>query len=251
MGETIVVIGGAGSIGSAIAEYYANADHNVVIGDIDETKGREVARHANISYAHVDVTDDGSRERFFDQLSGIHHYVSLPGGSLPEEKVPFEELDTAIALESINRNYTGQVFAAKKAIPLLKQSQGDRSMAFISSIGAVASMGVHAYSSAKGGLQTLSTSLSGELGPYGIRTNALILGTVDTARLRRIHTADTMEEFKRLTALGRFVKREEVAKAVYTMTHMLTAMTGAELTLDAGQTVNMHGRLPSQYDRPR
>src|SRR5262249_43642994 len=126
-----------------------------------------------------------------------------------------------------------QIFLTKYL--MTDEADGDRSIVFISSVNAIQSFGLTAYSAAKAGLLGLTQELAGSLGPH-VRVNAVLPGTVPTPRTKK--EPKDFEAYLKKTLLGRFASPEDVAEACYFFTHATKVVTGAELVVDAGQSIS-------------
>ncbi|ADD40016.1 SDR family NAD(P)-dependent oxidoreductase [Stackebrandtia nassauensis] len=173
-GKTVVVTGGAGGIGHAVSEAFTDAGAHVVTVDLTG------ADH------DLDVTDAAALTRAMADVNarhgGPHVLVALAGGSLG---IP-RDLD-AFTDEQFNKvldvNVTGTLNACRAALPYLKQAKG--SIVTCTSIGARQPSPVTgvAYAAAKAAIGGLTRRLAAEVGPDGVRVNALAPGLVLTPRL--------------------------------------------------------------------
>jgi NAD(P)-dependent dehydrogenase (short-subunit alcohol dehydrogenase family) len=92
-----------------------------------------------------------------------------------------------------------------------------------------------AYCSCKAGIVGLTKVMALELGPFGITVNAISPGPIDTEQARRILTKDEIELRTRLTALGKYGKPEDVAKAaLFLASEDSQYITGGVLRVDGG-----------------
>jgi len=91
--ETIVVVGGAGGIGSATVRKYAELEKHVIVGDKNEDTARSLADELGqyVDYVPVDVLNWDSIKRFSetikDKFGTISHFVNLAGGAMTEETI--------------------------------------------------------------------------------------------------------------------------------------------------------------------
>lgn len=229
MAENILVVGGAGGIGSAIVEKYSRQGANVLSANIAYDNSRP-------KHYHVDVTKPESVDKLAHHLNylGITHFISLAGGARNEFGKGIAEVPTDLIDESIKLNLTSHLYLMRAFVPLM-DDKGDRSITLVSSINAIQDWELPAYSAAKAGLLGLVYATTTELGVKGIRVNAILPGTVPTPRTRK--EPKDFETLLKTSALNRLTTPEEVANAVYATTHLLTAMTGQMLVVDCGQTV--------------
>ena len=242
MAENILVIGGAGGIGSAIVEKYEKSGATGLVGDLAYS---QPCQHSQQTYHFpVDVTKPESVLDLAHRLEGypITHFVSLAGGARNEFCKGIAEVTTAVIDESIKLNLTSHIYLMHAFVPLMGGEgdrsitlMGDRSITLVSSINAIQDWELPAYSAAKAGLLGLVYATTTELGARGIRVNAILPGTVPTDRTHK--EPKDFEALLKTSALNRLTTPQEVANAVYATTHLLTAMTGQTLVVDCGQTV--------------
>lgn len=90
-----------------------------------------------------------------------------------------------------------------------------------------------AYSASKGGVNSFTKALAKEVGPSGIRVNALSLGAIETS-MNHFLSPEEKEELEASIDLGRFGSPEEVAKAVLFLAEDATYMSGSILSMDGG-----------------
>ncbi|HZI92700.1 MAG TPA: 3-oxoacyl-ACP reductase FabG [Patescibacteria group bacterium] len=138
--------------------------------------------------------------------------------------------------EVIDVNLTG-AFAWAQASARAMMTHGGGSMVFISSInGLRGKFGLANYSASKAGLIGLTRTLARELGPRGIRVNAVAPGYIRTdltAKVEQRYLDQAVSE----TALGRLGEPEDVAEAVcFLVSERARHITGTVLLVDGGQT---------------
>ncbi|HSX42275.1 MAG TPA: SDR family oxidoreductase [Candidatus Saccharimonadales bacterium] len=230
------VVGGAGTIGQAIVRRYAALPNtNVLV--IDRHNFPAAKNYHNVEHCKVDVTQARTiadlAERLKKRGIAIAHLISLAGGSLADEWGDLATVPDQTLQDSITLNLTSHVWLTKH---LMKGDlPGDRSIIFISSINARSSYGLTAYSAAKAGLLGLTRELAGSLAPK-IRVNAITPGTIVTERTSR--QPKKFAELKRKTLLRRFAEPRDIAAAAYFLTDLTTNITGAEIVVDAGQSLS-------------
>lgn len=172
-GKVAAVTGAAQGIGAAIAERLAQAGATVVIGDLrDPADGREW--HA------LDVTDATSAAGWIEAIVDHHGQLDIV---VNNAGIMFEEDFESHGEESWRRmldvNLTGPFLVCRAATPHLKASRG--SVVNIGSIeGFSRNPGHAAYSASKAGVHGLTGALAVDLGPFGVRANAVAPGWIDT-----------------------------------------------------------------------
>lgn len=237
----ILIVGGAGGIGSAIVRKYSDLGYETIIADIDRINGQLLAGAcANSEYYYLDVLDTNSIHEFFDELDSknekITHFISLAGGALVEEFMGLSGLSDEIIDKSLNLNLKSHIIMVREAMKLFEKTDStDKSITLISSVNAIKDFGLPVYSSAKAGLIGFMISSLNELAQKGIRINVVSPGTVVTPK-----TLKEPKDFDALllnTPMKKFAQTSDIANAVYSITHLITGLNGHNLIVDYGQTV--------------
>ncbi len=256
-GRIAIVTGGAGGIGSAIAERFLADDACVVLLDNDEDAlertGAELKRKFGKDRTRTtrcDVTDEASVARSFAfaarEFGGVDIVVSNAGIA---SAARFEQT----TLEAWRRNMdvlaTGYFIVGREAAQLLKTQAMGGSIVFIASKNAlVASSGAAAYSTAKAAELHLARCMALELAPDGIRVNvvnpdAVLQGSriwssswrAERARAYGIDPSELEKFYRERSLLKQNVTPADVAEAVHFFASDRSAKsTGNILNVDAG-----------------
>jgi NAD(P)-dependent dehydrogenase (short-subunit alcohol dehydrogenase family) len=251
---SVIVVGGAGGIGSAVVTTYLERRIGVVV--VDKNASPEITSPSDGGQLHhvvADVTAPGEIARVRAELAQLGwsfgHLVSLAGGALAVEFGRLTEIDASSIEQSVRLNLTSHILLAREFLPLLRDASDpghsrDRSITLVSSINALRDYGLPAYSAAKAGMFGFVYAMAAELGREGIRINVVVPGTVMTPATRMQQPKD-FEGLRRGSALGRLTRPDDVAAAVHAVSHTLTAVTGQQLVVDCGQLVRAPDwRLP-------
>lgn len=201
----ILVTGGASGLGRALASRFAADGWRVLIGDVNETRGREAASgiEGDVAFRRLDVTDDDSlaaaREWLEAEWGGLDVLVNNAGVAAAGriERIPPEDWDWILDIDLM-----GVVRGCREFVPLFKR-QGHGHIVNIASMAGLLNAPVMAsYNVAKAGVVALSETLRFELEPWGIRTTVVCPGFFQTNLHESLRTpepgmADTL---KRLLA---------------------------------------------------
>ncbi len=218
--RTAVVTGGCSGIGLATVRRLADEGASVVIGDVDDARGPEVADSVGGRYVHCDVTDAAQVAALFATSREAYGSVDVAfnnaGISPPDDD---SILDTEI--EAWRRvqdvNLTSVYLCCKAVIPYMRE-QGRGSIintaSFVAVLGAATSQ--ISYTASKGGVLAMSRELGVQFARDGVRVNALCPGPVNTPMLQELFAADPERAARRLVhiPMGRFAEVEEIAAAV-------------------------------------
>ena len=227
--RVVVVTGAAGGQGAAEVAALRAEGAIVVATDVEDFAGEEPDRTHRL---HLDVTSPEDWETLagwakdrFGRVDGLINNAGVPSRARLEEVV-LEEWNRALAI-----NLTGPMLGIQTMSPLMHAG------ASIVNVGSVAGLTAHytaAYTASKWGLRGLTRVAAMELGPRGIRVNAVHPGYIETPM-----TATAPPAFKganeALTPLGRVGSAEEVAALmVFLMSDECPFLTGADIPVDGG-----------------
>ncbi|MBN8414406.1 MULTISPECIES: SDR family oxidoreductase [Halomonas] len=183
-GLRVLVTAGASGIGLAIASAFAEAGARVHVCDIDDKALDALPPH--ITRTHCDVSNDEDVARLFDDasaLGGLDVVVNNAGIAGPTAGI--EDIDHASWTQTIDINLNGQYRVAHRAAPLLRDSQG-----LLVNLASVAGRLGFAYrtpyAASKWAVVGLTKSLACELGPEGVRVNAILPGIVRGPRITKV-----------------------------------------------------------------
>jgi len=203
----VLVTAGAAGIGLEIARAFLREGAKVHICDVDKEALTAAANSdPALTQTVCDVSDrDAVKKLFADavqRLGGLDCLVNNAGIAGPTgrvEEINPEDWDRCIAID-----LTGQFNCARLAVPLLKQSKNASIMNLSSQAGKHGFPLRSPYAAAKWGVIGFTKSIAIELGPLGIRVNALLPGLVAGDRIRRVIEAKAQQ-------LGRSFKEQEAA----------------------------------------
>ncbi|HYA68306.1 MAG TPA: 3-oxoacyl-ACP reductase, partial [Acidimicrobiales bacterium] len=191
----------------------------VVLADIDEGRGRDLAVDLGMVFARTDVTDADSvaalYTRAVDAHGGIDVVFNNAGISPPDDDSILEtDIEAWRRVQEVN--LTSVYLCCKLGIPHLIERGGGsiiNTASFVAVLGAATSQ--ISYTASKGGVLAMSRELGVEFARRGIRVNALCPGPVNTPLLQELFAKDPERAARRLVhvPMGRFGEPEEIAAA--------------------------------------
>ncbi|HSB82584.1 MAG TPA: SDR family NAD(P)-dependent oxidoreductase [Candidatus Methylomirabilis sp.] len=239
LSNKIAIVTGAGAgIGRAIALRFGEEGAHVVVNDInaasaDGTTQAIVAAGGSASGVVADVADKAQVDRLFDVTLERFKTIDVlvNNASLTHTSRHFLEADEqwwdrilAVNLKSafLCALRAAQVMARRRQGSIINMSSGGASRAH---------RGNAAYDAAKGGVEALTRALALDLGPYGVRVNALVPGSINSKDLDEA----TLRERGRVMPLGRVGDVTEMAgPAVFLASDDASYITGHLLVVDGG-----------------
>jgi NAD(P)-dependent dehydrogenase (short-subunit alcohol dehydrogenase family) len=248
--KVVVVTGGGSGIGKATALQFASEGASVVIGNRNESKGREVVKEindagGNASFIQTDVTKES------DVKALVDHAVSKYGKLDAAFNNAGTEGDTATIVEDTEKNFNrifdvnvkGLWLSMKYEIEYML-NHGGGSIVNTASIAGLIGFPQHGmYTASKHAVLGLTKSAALEYGAQGIRINAVSPGTIQTEMLDRF-AGETEEEQQKTkeylmskNPIGRIGEPKEIAGAVlWLCSEEASFMLGQSVTVDGGFT---------------
>lgn len=191
-GQRVLVTAGAGGIGFAIAETLSRLGARIVVCDIsDEALAAAPGKIDLVAAVKADVSRDEDVDRLFEavkeKLGGLDALINNAGIAGPTGGV--DEIDPDDWRRCIDICLTGQFLCARRAVPLIKAAGGGSIVSMSSAAGRHGYAFRTPYSAAKFGVIGFTQSLAKELGPHGIRVNAILPGIIEGPRIEGVISA--------------------------------------------------------------
>ena len=243
----VLVTAGASGIGAVIARAFHEAGSRVHVCDIDRSAlDRLNAEAPGITASMADASVAADVDLVFDDvrgmLGGLDVLVNNAGIAGPTG--PIESIDGAGWERTIAVNLNSQYYFARRAVPLLKQSLANPSLIAMGSVAGRLGYAFRTpYASTKWAIVGLMKSLAIELGPHGIRVNAILPGTVEGERMRGVIAARAAatgvsveamsEQYLSKISLRRMVSADDVAAlALFLCSPAARNLTGQAISVD-------------------
>ena len=244
--KVAIVTGAAGGFGAEIARQYVAEGAKVAVADINEEGARAVASGLgdNAIAVRCDVTQRADVQRLVDTT--VQHFGTLDivvnNAGTTHRNQPLLDVDEATFDRVFAVNVKSIYHMTHAVVPLLRAKRSG----VILNIGSVAGIrprpGLTWYNSSKAAVNLLSKSLAVELGPDGIRVNAICPVMGESGLLESfMGMPDTPENRKKFIAtipLGRLARPSDIAAvAVFLASDAAEFISGVEFPVDGARTV--------------
>jgi NAD(P)-dependent dehydrogenase (short-subunit alcohol dehydrogenase family) len=240
-GKTVVVTGASGGIGAGIARRFAQAGANVVVHYRSDQAGAERLAAdigAKAAAFHADVTDDEAVERMMQ--AAVDRFGSLDvliNNAALQPHGAFLQLAGA-EFDRVMQANVGGVFRCSQAAAKRMAGRGG-AIVNIASISGLEPAFTHAhYCSSKAAVNMLTRAAALELGPMGVRVNAVAPGLIWAEGLDK-NWPEGLARWLAHVPLGRVGETDDVADAcLFLASPAARFITGAVLTVDGGVTTH-------------
>lgn len=235
-----IITGASSGIGKSVAERFSEEGSIVIIADLPDTAGEEVARNINNKggkayFIPTDVTKKSEVNNLmkktmemFGKIDILHNNagIAMPITSLNQvSESDYERI--------MDVNVRGVFLGIQAVIPYMKESGG-----VILCTGSASATrprsGLNVYAASKGAVVTLAKSMALELAPYGIRVNTINPVATDTGMVDE----EQREKFVKTIPLGKIAQPLDMANAALFLVSDEAAMiTGIDVEIDGGRCV--------------
>ena len=239
-GMTVLVAGAGTGIGKGIAQAFMQAGAKVILGGRRADVLAATAKDTGATILAGDYADPAAAEGLLKQAGALDVLVVCYGAT---DTLPGFETSPAEWDRLIQANLSGPAHFSRLAAAAMK-ARGKGAILFIGSICGEEILGAPiAYNVAKAGLRALTKTMAHELGPHGVRVNMVTPGNVffpggrwETRQMANAAAVTQMLDSK--VPLRRFGTPLDIAEAaLFLCSDKASFITGANLTVDGGQTV--------------
>jgi NAD(P)-dependent dehydrogenase (short-subunit alcohol dehydrogenase family) len=239
LGKHVVITGGVGAIGLAMATEFVDQGAAVTLLDMrNPNEIRDLIADLRAEYRQVDVRDPDAVGEVVDRLAPIDVAIGNAGVYLGSSVLEISAADWRM---QIDVNLTGIFFFAQAAARKMVKLGRPGAILFTGSWAQeIPGLKGAAYGTSKAAVRMLARCMALELGPLGIRVNVVAPGMVNAGMAKRQIQLDP--EFARKAEkgipLGKLQTAEQVAKAsVFLCSDAAEAITGVTLLVDGGASL--------------
>ena len=242
-GLRVAITAGAGGIGRVMADSFVACGAEVFVSDVDEAGLAECGHRGMRADAGAVADLEAFMDRTLSTLGGLDVMVNNAGIAGPTAKVEDitpEQLDATLQID-----IASMFHCARRAVPALRKSGGG-SIVNLSSVAGKFGFPLRSpYAAAKWGVIGFTRTLAMELGPDGIRVNAILPGLVEGPRIRSVlrnkaaaaGVSDNEQTERSLQAVSLrcFVSAQDIANmALYLCSHFGATISGQAISVDGG-----------------
>lgn len=244
-GAAVLVTGAGAGIGREIARWFARAGATVAVNDVRAANAESVVAEitndgGKAITAVADCRDDAQIDRMVtdvvDALGGLDIAVNNIGMLNNRSVGSFLDLDGAYWRDIVDQNLTLTALCGRaEARVMVDQGRGGVILNVSSGETTRPSPFSAPYGSAKAAINHLTQTMAVELGPHGIRVNAIAPGTTLTEKVREVFDDQHVADIVASTPLRRMVEHDELARlSIFLASDLARCITGQFIIADAG-----------------
>ncbi len=237
--KSVAITGGASGIGLAAARLLRARGFAPWLLDLSREALAEACRELDIPSSQglvCNVTEEASVSEALAEAAGAGQLAGIVNSAGIAVDRPAVETSVEDFRRILDVNLTGTFIASRTAARLWLERGQPGSIVNISSIsGLRGNKGRSAYGASKGGINIMTMVMANELGPQGIRVNAVAPGPIDTPLSRRVHTEDVRRQWHQRVPLRRYGTTEEIAGTIaFLMSEDAGYVNGQVIAVDGG-----------------
>lgn len=242
-GKVAIITGSSRGIGYAVAEKFLDNGAKVaVLGSREESANKALANlrekydQENFKGYWPKLTDEESVKEFVEKvLSDFGKVDILVNCAGVSDNIPSLDADLAHFANIMNINVNGTYNMIHKLLPHFIEKKGGVIVNFSSMVSKNGQQLGVAYPASKFAINGLTISLARELGPYGIRVNAIAPGVTNTDMVK-VLPKEQIEPVKQMIPLKRIGEPEDVANAVLFLASDMASYVSGEILYCDGAT---------------
>lgn len=262
MKKAVFITGGTVGTGLATAERFAKEGYDVYITSRNEEHAAAAAK--GVAEKHgvfargfgLDIRDEQKVKDVFAAIDADGRFVAtvvLNAADMGFGTDPAKGMDLfTVPIEEFQRVFETNLvwnFMIIRQAALRMREQHEGAIVFIGSNTSYRAIPNRAaYGASKGGINGMSKALAVDLGPYGIRSNVVLPGTIKTARWVEMGSKQIVNGT--LTPIGDISDFEDIANAAWFLGSSESKnITGAEIIVDGGMSCQLYPQILNDYKR--
>jgi NAD(P)-dependent dehydrogenase (short-subunit alcohol dehydrogenase family) len=240
----VIVTGASGGIGSATARLAAQRGYSVavhyrsnrqsadrLVEEVAASGGRAIAVRADVAVEGDVASLFATVEEVLGPVSALVNNAGTPGHRAPVESLTIDNLRHVI-----DTNLVGCFLCCREAVRRMRGSNRGTIVNVSSTAALGGGNGIVSYAATKAGVEALTVGLAREVGPLGIRVNAVRPGVIDTPMNAFDRNPEARAQVDKTIPLGRIGDPDEVAAAIlWLLSDEASFVHGAVLTVSGGR----------------
>ena len=262
MNKAVFVTGGTVGSGLAVAERFAKEGYDVFISSRSGERAQRAAEFVAEKYGvfakgyALDIRNEDRVKEIFADIDLLDKFVEtvclnsadMGFGNDPVKGMPFFEVSVEDFQRVFETNLVWNFTIVRQAALRMKEHHRG-AIVFISSNTAYRAIpNRSAYCASKGGINAMSRAFAIDLGPYGIRSNVVLPGTIKTQRWHDMGSKQIVNG--ELTPIGDISDFEDIANAAwYLGSDESKNVTGTEITVDGGMSCQLYPQILNELKK--
>lgn len=228
----VVITGGTRGIGAAaVRRFSAAGDRVYFLYEKSTELAQQLEQETGAVGIQCDISQEDAVNQAFEQIGHVDVLVNNAG---IVDYNPINWVSAETFRRVMDVNVTGMFLCCKAALSSMLQNQKGAIVNVSSMWGRVGSSCEVAYSTSKAAVIGMTKALAKELGPSGIRVNAVAPGVIQTDMVKNV-APEVMEELRQETPLEQLGRPEQVADAIwYLASEQASFVTGTLLDVSGG-----------------
>jgi len=239
--KVVIVTGGAGGMGENHAREFVKEGAKVIITDIDEEKGEQIADNIGEDALFIkhDVTEEEQWKNVIEETE--NHFGPINGlvnnAAVLEDPSPIESFSLDTFKKSLSVNTIATFLGVKSVIPSMKKNDSGSIVNLSSQAGLVGNPDQIGYVSSKFAVTGMTRAAAQELGEYNIRVNSVHPGVVETSMIAGEDFEEAINSMVAEIPLQRVQTKEDVTNMIlFLLSDESTSSTGSAFVVDGGIT---------------
>jgi len=251
-GKVALITGASSGIGRASARHFVEEGAQVVLADIQDDAGQKLAAELGerAAYVHSDVAGESDVRGMIEFAVERHGRLDclFNNAGFGGEGAAIHELDTGeLFHQTVDVLFKGVVLGMKYAAPVLREQRAGCILSTASVAGVTAGYGGHVYTAMKAAVINLTRAVAVELGPFGVRVNAICPGGITTPiffgggeALEPGQEEGALQQLRTLLGRAQPIPR---AGEPLDIAHMAAFLASDEAAFVSGQAIVVDGAL--------